>query len=51
MSYAVLIIEDEETLARNILRYLERAGYEARVANGSSRGTAGGERSRRGASA
>ena len=33
MSYAVLIIEDEETLARNILRYLERAGYEARVAN------------------
>ena len=29
MSYAVLIIEDEETLARNIGRYLERAGYAA----------------------
>ena len=40
MSYAVLIIEDEETLARNIMRYLERFGFEARVANDGAAGLA-----------
>ena len=32
MSYAVLIVEDEETLAKNLRTYLERHGHEARVA-------------------
>ncbi len=32
MSLAVLIIEDEETLARNLVRYLQRQGFDARSA-------------------
>ncbi len=32
MSYGILVIEDEETLAKNIKRYLERSDYEVRLA-------------------
>ena len=32
MSLAVLIIEDEEVLGRNMLHYLQRAGFEAQLA-------------------
>ena len=32
MAYGILIIEDETTLARNIKRYLEKQGYEVRLA-------------------
>jgi DNA-binding NtrC family response regulator len=32
MTLAVLIIEDEETLARNLVRYLQRQGFDARSA-------------------
>ena len=40
MSHAVLIIDDEETLARNIRTYLTRHGYEARVAGSGEEGLA-----------
>lgn len=32
MAYAVLIVEDEATLGRNIAAYVQRNGYEAQVA-------------------
>ncbi len=32
MTHAVLIIEDEEVLGRNMLHYLQRAGFEAQLA-------------------
>jgi len=32
MPYGVLVIEDEATLAKNVRRYLERHGYDVRVA-------------------
>ncbi len=32
MSYGILVIEDEETLAKNIKRYLERSDHEVRLA-------------------
>ncbi len=32
MSHGILVIEDEETLAKNIKRYLERSDYEVRLA-------------------
>ncbi len=37
---AVLIIEDEAILAKNVRRYLERHGYEARVADSAEAGLA-----------
>ena len=40
MSHAVLIIDDEETLARNIRTYLTRHGYEARIAGSGEEGLA-----------
>ena len=38
MTRAVLIIDDEQTLARNIATYLERHGYDARVATSGEEG-------------
>ncbi|WP_396270602.1 sigma-54-dependent transcriptional regulator [Ideonella sp.] len=38
MSHAVLIIDDEETLARNVALYLERQDYECRVAGSAEEG-------------
>ena len=38
MAYAVLIIEDETTLAKNIQLYLARADYEVRIANTAEEG-------------
>ena len=38
MSQAVLIIEDETVLAKNIRAYLERAGYDARTADSAEAG-------------
>jgi DNA-binding NtrC family response regulator len=38
MSYAILIIEDETTLARNVKTYLERYGYEVRIAQSAEEG-------------
>ncbi|NKE73735.1 sigma-54-dependent transcriptional regulator [Candidatus Manganitrophus noduliformans] len=38
MSYAILIIEDETTLARNMKTYLERYGYEVRIAQSAEEG-------------
>ncbi|WDT78011.1 MAG: sigma-54 dependent transcriptional regulator (plasmid) [Candidatus Manganitrophus sp.] len=38
MSYATLIIEDETTLARNMKTYLERYGYEVRIAQSAEEG-------------
>jgi two-component system response regulator AtoC len=32
MAHAILIIEDEEVLGRNMLHYLQRAGYDAQLA-------------------
>jgi len=40
MSHAVLIIDDEETLAKNIRLYLTRHGYEARTASSGEEGLA-----------
>ncbi|MDQ6618152.1 MAG: sigma-54 dependent transcriptional regulator [Pseudomonadota bacterium] len=40
MSPAILIIEDERTLAKNIATYLTRSGYEARVAESGEVGLA-----------
>ncbi|TDM06641.1 MAG: hypothetical protein C4K60_19255 [Ideonella sp. MAG2] len=40
MSHAVLIIDDEETLARNVALYLERQDYECRVASSAEEGLA-----------
>ncbi len=40
MSAAILIIEDEATLAKNIATYLKRAGYEASVASTGEEGLA-----------
>ncbi len=40
MSLAVLIIEDEETLARNLVRYLQRQGFDARSASTAKAGLA-----------
>ena len=38
MARAVLIIDDEETLARNLAVYLERLGYEVRTAGSAEDG-------------
>jgi len=38
MAYAILIIEDESTLAKNMRKYLERHGYEVRVAGSGEAG-------------
>ena len=38
MGRAILIIEDEATLARNLATYLERLGYEARIAGSAEEG-------------
>ena len=38
MSHAVLVIEDEATLGKNILIYLERFGYEVRLAQSGEEG-------------
>jgi len=40
MGRAILIIEDETTLARNLATYLERLGYEPRVAGSAEEGLA-----------
>ena len=40
MGQAILIIEDEAVLARNIALYLERGGYEARIAESAEQGLA-----------
>ena len=40
MAHAVLIIEDEATLAKNIKAYLERQGYEAAIASTAEEGLA-----------
>lgn len=40
MSRAILIIDDEATLARNVALYLERQGWEARVAGSAEDGLA-----------
>ena len=40
MSHAVLIIEDEEILAKNIRLYLARHGYEARAVGSGEEGLA-----------
>ena len=40
MGRAILIIEDEATLARNLATYLERLGYEARIAGSAEEGLA-----------
>ena len=40
MSHAVLVIDDEEILAKNICRYLTRHGYEARAASSGEEGLA-----------
>lgn len=40
MGRAILIIEDESTLARNLATYLERLGYEPRVAGSAEEGLA-----------
>ncbi|MFZ5510834.1 MAG: sigma-54-dependent transcriptional regulator [Pseudomonadota bacterium] len=40
MAYAILIIEDEATLAKNIVTYLQRYGYEARAAMSAEEGLA-----------
>ncbi|MBI5269875.1 MAG: sigma-54-dependent Fis family transcriptional regulator [Burkholderiales bacterium] len=40
MSRAILIIDDEATLARNLALYLERQGWEARVAGSAEEGLA-----------
>lgn len=38
MAYGILIIEDEATLAKNMKTYLERHGYEARIAQSAEEG-------------
>jgi DNA-binding NtrC family response regulator len=38
MSHAVLVIEDEDVLAKNILIYLQRHGYEVRIAHSAEDG-------------
>ena len=38
MSHAILVIEDEAVLAKNILIYLERYGYEVRLAPSAEEG-------------
>jgi DNA-binding NtrC family response regulator len=38
MSHAVLIVDDEATLARNLAAYLERNGFDVRVANSGEEG-------------
>ena len=38
MSHAVLIIDDEVTLARNLATYLERQQYDVRVAESGEQG-------------
>jgi DNA-binding NtrC family response regulator len=40
MAYGILIIEDEAILAKNIRLYLERAGYETRIAESAESGLA-----------
>ncbi len=40
MSHAILIVDDEATLARNLAAYLERNGYTARVAGSGEEGLA-----------
>jgi DNA-binding NtrC family response regulator len=40
MAHAILIVEDESTLARNLGVYLERAGYEVRIAGSALEGLA-----------
>jgi two-component system response regulator AtoC len=40
MGQAILIIEDESMLARNIALYLERGGYEVRIAESAEQGLA-----------
>jgi two-component system response regulator AtoC len=40
MGRAILIIEDETTLARNLATYLERLGYEPRIAGSAEEGLA-----------
>ncbi len=40
MTQAILVIEDEAVLAKNIAVYLERAGYEARIAESAEAGLA-----------
>ncbi|MFO1328204.1 MAG: sigma-54 dependent transcriptional regulator [Rubrivivax sp.] len=40
MSHAVLIVDDEATLARNLAAYLERNGFDARVAGSGEEGLA-----------
>ena len=40
MPYAVLIVEDEKTLARNITTYLQRNGFEAEAADSAEDGLA-----------
>lgn len=40
MAHAVLIIEDEAVLAKNIRLYLERSGIEARTAGSAEEGIA-----------
>ena len=40
MTQAILVIEDEVVLAKNIAVYLERAGYEARIAESAEAGLA-----------
>lgn len=38
MAYAILVVEDEATLARNIAAYLTRSGYDAQVAESGEEG-------------
>ena len=38
MSHAILVIEDETVLGKNILTYLERYGYEVRLAASAEEG-------------
>ena len=40
MGHAILIIEDEEVLGRNMLHYLQRAGFEAQLAATAQEGLA-----------
>jgi DNA-binding NtrC family response regulator len=40
MSYAILIIEDEATLAKNLTQYLVRHGYDARTVSSAEEGLA-----------